>query len=82
MPSTSRQNNLKWNTRRELPPEPTCHLPGTEAKMRVMEERLEQGYHLHHPGDARVVEEFLDVPVHCLKSRLDQRVLKVGEIRD
>jgi len=40
-----------------LPPEATTALPGTEEKMRVMEERLAAGYHPHHPDDAERSEE-------------------------
>ncbi len=52
--------------KRPLPPEPTHHLPGTPGKEKVMMERLEQGFHLHHPDDARVEEESLDIPLKCL----------------
>jgi hypothetical protein len=37
---------------RPAPPSPTEYLPGTEGKIRVMEWRYENGYHIHHPDDA------------------------------
>lgn len=33
------------------PPYPTKAIPGTEAKIRVMEERVADGYQPHHPHD-------------------------------
>lgn len=38
---------------RPLPPWPTKSLPGTIMKMEVMAWRWENGYHIHHPDDAR-----------------------------
>jgi hypothetical protein len=35
-----------------LPPSPTHHLPGTAEKVAVMKWRDDQGYQVHHPGDA------------------------------
>jgi hypothetical protein len=43
--------------RKPLPVEPTAALPGSEEKIRVMGERLAQGLHLHHPGDATGMED-------------------------
>lgn len=42
------------NRQRPLPPEPTTTLPGTTERADVYLERLEAGYHLHHPGDLRL----------------------------
>lgn len=39
--------------KRPIPIFPTCALPGTEAKIRIMRERAERGEQLHHPRDAR-----------------------------
>ncbi len=36
-----------------LPDAATDALPGTEAKMRVMQERIAAGRQPHHPDDAR-----------------------------
>lgn len=79
--STIEQNNRHHNCKRVLPPCPTIFLPGSEEKMLVMEDRLEAGYHLHHPQDASYVELDLDVPLRLLTSRSpDQpRVMKMGE---
>jgi hypothetical protein len=41
------------NDERKLPPCPTSAIPGSEAKIQVMIERLLQGYHLHHPLDPK-----------------------------
>lgn len=35
-------------------PEPTNAQPGSEEKIEVMRKRLEEGYHLHHAGDAKM----------------------------
>lgn len=40
-----------------LPLEPTRHLPGTRDKQAVMAERLLEGYHIHHPDDARLNQD-------------------------
>lgn len=34
-----------------LDPEPTSTLPGTEARLRVLERRMERGFSLFHPDD-------------------------------
>lgn len=34
-----------------LPPHPTRAGPGTEEKIRVMQWRYRNGYHIHHPQD-------------------------------
>jgi hypothetical protein len=36
-----------------LPPEPTNAIPGSDEKIRVMEERRRKGYSLHHPYDLK-----------------------------
>lgn len=36
------------------PPHPTTAPPGSEEKIKVMEERLSLGYHLYHPRDNKV----------------------------
>jgi hypothetical protein len=55
-PSTSkfaRRGVSDFNGRARLP-EPTAALPGTEAKVRVLEERARQGQALWHPLDAKL----------------------------
>jgi hypothetical protein len=42
---------LDNNVNKSLAPEPTLAQPGTEEKLRVMEQRVEQGYSPFHPGD-------------------------------
>lgn len=37
----------------KLPPRPTTAVPGTEAKIRVMRRRAEDGFMVCHPADAR-----------------------------
>lgn len=36
---------------RPLPSQPTCALPGTPEKIRVMFDRCRRGEHIHHPAD-------------------------------
>ena len=43
---------VKGTDSRPLPPEPTTCLPGTSGKIKIMEQRLAAGYHIHHPDDA------------------------------
>jgi hypothetical protein len=63
-PSTSkfaRRGVSDFNGRAKLP-EPTTALPGTDAKVRVLEERARLGQTLWHPLDAK-----LEVPVLALE---------------
>jgi len=39
------------NVQPPRPPAPTMAIPGTEAKIRVMEQRVKDGYTPHHPLD-------------------------------
>lgn len=41
------------NAARPLPPCPTMALPGSHEKIEVMRWRYGNGYHLHHPADAK-----------------------------
>ncbi len=53
-PSTSKHapHEGDFNGRTCLPAHPTTALPGSDAKMTVMEERVRQGTCLFHPRDA------------------------------
>lgn len=42
-----------YNGRYKIPPEPTKHLPGTEAKVCVLMERAARRLSLWHPDDAK-----------------------------
>lgn len=48
-------------SRLPLPPYPTEFRPGTAEKIAVMQARLEQGYHLHHPDDEQAAGYSCDV---------------------
>ena len=39
------------NKQPPLPPRPTAAIPGTEAKIAVLEWRVKNGYQPHHPHD-------------------------------
>ncbi len=67
----------KWNLGRKLPPEPTHHLPGTEEKIAVMAQRVEDGYHPSHPDDAQAPETSLNVPQRCLGRKAGTRKLRL-----
>lgn len=47
----SRKGLQDANVSPPLPPSPTKHIPGTEAKICVLEWRVENGFHPHHPDD-------------------------------
>lgn len=51
----------KFNRKRPLPPYPTTAPPGTLEKIEVMQERLAQGYHLHHPDDVKLEHEEVSI---------------------
>jgi hypothetical protein len=63
-------------TSRPLPPYPTYALPGSDEKVRVMRERWEDGYHIHHPRDARLTDDPLS------ESRMIQAVRMVQLIAE
>jgi hypothetical protein len=46
-------DNSREYAARPLPPLPTAALPGSAEKVMVMQQRYADGYHLHHPFDAR-----------------------------
>jgi hypothetical protein len=64
------------STSRPLPPYPTYALPGSDEKVRVMRERWEDGYHIHHPRDARLTDDPLS------ESRMMQAVRMVQLIAE
>lgn len=45
---------------RPIPPEPTTALPGTDEKIRVMQERWSLGYSLHHPNDIHLTPNSIE----------------------
>jgi hypothetical protein len=50
--------------RYRLPRRPTAAVPGTTEKVRVMEQRLERGEHIHHPLDVQMdAEGYVRAPV-------------------
>jgi hypothetical protein len=50
-PATTPRGFLGDNAQPPLPPEPTRAIPGTEEKKAVLEWRVANGYHPHHPKD-------------------------------
>lgn len=55
-PSTSKfaRRGVGNGNRRAIQPEPTDALPGTEEKVRILEERARRGQSLWHPLDAAI----------------------------
>lgn len=49
----ARNKEIKQEKRRKMP-EPTLAVPGTEEKLRVLEERFELGYNLWHKDDCTI----------------------------
>jgi hypothetical protein len=52
-PKVDKVGEVWQNGKIEPAAEPTNELPGTEAKLQVMRQRIELGQHLHHPDDAK-----------------------------
>ena len=71
--SCAKATQLASENERPLPPTPTTAMPGTLAKVLVMEDRYSKGFHIHHPLDAgqpaQANDPELDLPISCLTTK-------------